>query len=158
MNAKKLGRKYLALCMRIEKLHPKAAKYMREKAPELPTFGDAGGRWPLAKDPENLDDAFRWYTTPQGHIFWQQLHAKERRNPVTTPPAKSDKPKATKRPKAKGPKKHVWEPRTLEIRDSVPKTTLRALILESVDEINQLGTENARLKNQITLLKQKAAK
>jgi hypothetical protein len=27
-----------------------------------------------------------------------------------------------------------------------------------VDEINQLGTENARLKNQITLLKQKAAK
>lgn len=58
----------------------------------------------------------------------------------------------TKAPKAKSTK-HVWEPRTLEIKDSVPKTTLRALIMESVDEINQLGAENAKLKNQIYVLK-----
>lgn len=63
----------------------------------------------------------------------------------------------TKAPKAKAAK-HIWEPRTMEIKDSVPKTTLRALILESVDEINQLGTENAKLKNQIVSLKKKGTK
>lgn len=47
---------------------------------------------------------------------------------------------------------------TKEIKDSIPKTTLRALILESVDEINQLGTENAKLKNQIASLKKKGTK
>lgn len=49
--------------------------------------------------------------------------------------------------------KAAWEPRTLEIGPKVPKTTLHALVLECLDEINQLGTENAKLKNQITKLK-----
>ena len=63
--------------------------------------------------------------------------------------------------KCKAPKartKHVWTTRTLEITDRVPKTTLRALILEGLDEINQLGTENAKLKNQIASRKQKGVK
>jgi hypothetical protein len=71
------------------------------------------------------------------------------------PPAKVVR---TKVHKVKDTKKHVWTTRTLEIKDSVHKTTLRALILESVDEINQLGTENAKLKNQIAGLKKKGTK
>lgn len=55
-------------------------------------------------------------------------------------------------------KKHVWATRTLEITDRVPKTTLRALILEGLGEINELGTENAKLKNQIASLKKKGTK
>lgn len=47
-----------------------------------------------------------------------------------------------------------WEPRTLSIGPKVPKTTLHALVLEGLDEINQLGRENAKLKNQITKLKE----
>lgn len=56
------------------------------------------------------------------------------------------------------PKPHVWEPRTLEIGPKATREVLKALVLESVDEINQLGKENAKLKNQITKLKQEAAK
>ena len=68
-------------------------------------------------------------------------------------------PKVAKIDRAKHPKastkvKATWTPRTLEIRGDVPRTVLRALVLESIDEINELGAENAKLKNQIAKLKE----
>ncbi len=60
-----------------------------------------------------------------------------------------------KAPKPKAPKPHTWEPRTMEIGPKVTKQVLVDLVQESVNEINQLGTENAKLKNQIAALRRK---
>ena len=113
------------------------------------------GRW-LETVSVNSDGNFNMHEdTDFGLILKKEVaHVLESVKCPKDPPAKVTKIDRSKHPKAKVPKEHVWEPRTLEIKDSVPKTTLRALILESVDEINQLGTENAKLKNQITKLKQ----
>lgn len=94
---------------------------------------------------------------PKGKVVFKSevAHVQQSVECPKDPPAKIARIDRTKAPKAT---KHVWEPRTMEIKDSVPKTTLRALILESVDEINQLGTENAKLKNQIVSLKKKGTK
>lgn len=97
-------------------------------------------------------------TEPRLILKKEVAHVRESVECPKDPPVKVAKIDRSKHPKAKGPKRHVWEPRALEIKDSAPKTTLRALIIESVDEINQLGAENAKLKNQIASLKSKAPK
>ena len=76
------------------------------------------------------------------------------------PPVKVARIDRSKHPKVRAPKKHVWEPKTVFAKFP-PRTTrsdVEQMLRDAVDEINQLGTENAKLKNQITLLKQKAAK
>lgn len=80
---KVLGPKYAALCDRVERLDPEAAKYMRSEALSLTRFDQCG-----RKDPENIDYAFVWDETPQGHEFWDDLNEREM--------ALHDKKKATK--------------------------------------------------------------
>lgn len=70
MNAITLPTNYLALCERVEKLDPEAAKYMREEAPKLPRFAY------LPEDTEpvaDLSSAFEWGRTPQGHEYWKSI-------------------------------------------------------------------------------------
>ena len=72
--------------------------------------------------------------------------------------ARTDAPDTNAKPtpkKATAPKLHAWEPRTLEIGPKATKQILVDLVRESVDEINQLGTENATLRNQIAALRRK---
>lgn len=50
---------------------------------------------------------------------------------------------------AKKPAPAKWTPRTIEIPAKTTRAVLVDLVHECVAEINQLGTENAKLKNQI---------
>ena len=61
----------------------------------------------------------------------------------------------------KVPKRHTWTPYTLGAEE--PKNTKRMILIRTnalLEVVNQLGEENAKLKNQIAALrcKQKAAK
>lgn len=65
----------------------------------------------------------------------------------------------TKMPKAKAAKKHVWT------QVPFPEITIRTTKRQILDhlelatlKLNDLGTENAKLKNQIASLKKKGAK
>lgn len=65
----------------------------------------------------------------------------------------------TKAPKAKAAK-HVWTPKTV-FEKFPPRTTrsdVEQMLRDAVNEINDLGTENAKLKNQIASLKKKVSK
>ena len=61
---------YLALCDRVEKLDPEAAKYMREEAPKLESFAGQPGDGPM----QYITAAFLFDHTPQGHEFWWTMH------------------------------------------------------------------------------------
>lgn len=54
--------------------------------------------------------------------------------------------------------KHVWQTKFLHIHPKSTRAKLSELLLDSVNQINVLGTENAKLKNQIALLKKKGSK
>lgn len=71
MNAITLPANYLALCDRVEKLDPEAAKYMREEAPKLPQFA----YFPEDTEPlADLSKAFMWESTTQGGPFWGKIY------------------------------------------------------------------------------------
>jgi len=59
-------------------------------------------------------------------------------------------------PKPKAPKLHTWEPRTLEIGPKVTKEGIRIQAEVLLDLCNNLGAENAKLKNQNAALRRKA--
>lgn len=116
------------------------------------------GYRPLAKG-ARIPDTYVWWDRSKNS--WEQGHGLDsgRKEGFVPRRGTSSYPHAV--PITHGaPKPHTWEPRTLEIGPKVTKEVLKALVLESVDEINQLGTENAKLKNQIAALrrKQKEAK
>lgn len=60
---------YVALCDRVEKLDPEAAKYMREEAPKTERFN--GG--PEYAGICYLEMVFKFSETPQGCEFWWKL-------------------------------------------------------------------------------------
>lgn len=69
--------------------------------------------------------------------------------PSYKPPTKAHK---------KPPKPHTWSKKLLSVHPKSTKAKLVELLMESVNEINQLGTENAALKNQLAALRRKTKK
>lgn len=63
----------------------------------------------------------------------------------------------TKAPKAKAAK-HVWTPKSFMPHPKSTKAHLEQLLSATVSQLNDLGTENAKLKNQIASLKKKGPK
>ena len=132
-----LGPKYLALCAGVEKLDPVAAKYMREEAPKLRTFCQLEESECCA-----LPGVFTWAETPQGQGFWSGLYREALHTAdACAVPSPSPIPKAAKKPKPLA----KWE--KIPLNTKITKSGL-------VDIANELGRENAKLKNQITKLKE----
>lgn len=75
-----------------------------------------------------------------------------RRDPTQPIPA----PKKPKKPKAS--KLHTWDPYELGIGPKDTKNLMLIRALTFMYAANQLGTENAKLKNTIATLRKKAAK
>lgn len=65
--------------------------------------------------------------------------------------------KVAKKPKAKTTK-HAWAPKSFVPNSKATKAQLEDFLRGAMDQINELGTENARLKNQIASLKKKGTK
>lgn len=74
----------------------------------------------------------------------------------TSAPSYESPTKSHKKPKA--PKPHTWSKKFLSVHPKSTKAKLVELLMESVNEINQLGTENAALKNQLAALRRKTKK
>lgn len=66
---------------------------------------------------------------------------------------------APKNPKAKkAPKSHTWTQWNVVADTSVTKIRMAELLHQAVDKINAIGTENAKLKNQLAALRRKTKK
>lgn len=65
---------YAALCDKVEKLDPAAARYMRDPATQLKEDFSYKG---------DLMACFIWGETPQGHAYWSQLQDRVRNEKET---------------------------------------------------------------------------
>lgn len=86
-----------------------------------------------------------------GHRYRWAFHRRAWRGIAV--PIKSAKSAAPKKHRA--PKPHTWTPYTLDVE--LKDTTFRILCraTDIMDAANQLGTENAKLKNQLAALRRK---
>ena len=114
------------------------------------------GRW-LQSTGIDSDGDFRMAEGIDPGVFYKRevAHVQESVECPKDPPAKVVH---TKKPKAKSVKKHVWEPKYLSINPKSTRANLHGLLRDVVHQINDLGTENAKLKNQIASLKKKGTK
>lgn len=128
--------KYSKLCAATEKHDPKAAKWMREKIPNLPSFLKGVGSV-RKTDASSICDAFLWEEARQKGLNanWNQLD-----DLVGCI-------KRISRPKKRSKRLAKWEERKISIPSKATRPILVELVAELVAEINQLGVENVRLKN-----------
>ena len=101
------------------------------------------------------------YHLPDGEtmVFPQEVaHVAQSVECPKDPPAKVVKIDRSKRPKPKPKPKFTWTPKSFMPHPRPTKSNLEQAIRDAVNQINELGAENAKLKNQIASLKKKGTK
>lgn len=99
---------YLALCARVKRINPAAAKYMRSAI-----------AMERANDADSLSGAFVWQGTPQRHAFWAAIDQKLQGMPARLP-SKRDLARAAKEAAAAEAKKNADAAARAAARTALP--------------------------------------
>lgn len=128
----------------------KALEQMHREFGEKRTKGLCG-RWLEVQETDSDGD----HHLPDGEtvVFPREVaHVVESVECPKDPPAKVTKAKTSAKPHPKA--KATWTPKFFVLNPRSTKSHLEQVIRNAVDEINELGAENAKLKNQIAKLKE----